>query len=157
MHIPAGPVAPHMVDNRYFGRGDKTKYQMGDNEVVSLHARRRNTEADILTLLRKEMDEDPLRDVGARSHLFLVAQPTAGRRDMCLPITGARDWNIRLHTLIQQARTSPRTQAALPGTGFHPDLSSAPQGHRRARGVALSPQHSDLAASAPPKGRSSDA
>ncbi|MFF2411425.1 hypothetical protein [Streptomyces sp. NPDC058092] len=57
VHIPAGPVAPHMVDNRYFGRGDKTKYQMGDAEVVTLHARRRNAEADTLTLLGKEMDE----------------------------------------------------------------------------------------------------
>lgn len=24
VRIPASPVAPHMVDNRYFGRGDKT-------------------------------------------------------------------------------------------------------------------------------------
>lgn len=137
VHIPASPVAPHMVDNRYFGRGDKTKYQMADAEVVALHARRRDTEADTLTLLRKEMDEDPLRDIGAQSHLFLVAQPTAGRRDMCLPITGAKDWNQRLHTLIQQALEAPRTRAALSG-GFSPDLSAAHQGHRRARGVALS-------------------
>ncbi|MFD3678588.1 helix-turn-helix domain-containing protein [Streptomyces sp. NPDC058613] len=137
VHIPASPVAPHMVDNRYFGRGDKTKYQMGDAEVVALHTRRRNTEADTLTLLRKEMDEDPLRDVGAQSHLFLVAQPTAGRRDVCLPITGARDWSQRLHALIQRALQSPRTRAAL-SAGFSPDLSSAHQGHRRARGVALS-------------------
>ncbi|MFD5820260.1 helix-turn-helix domain-containing protein [Streptomyces sp. NPDC127038] len=137
VHIPASPVAPHMVDNRYFGRGDKTKYQMGDAEVVALHTRRRNTEADTLTLLRKEMDEDPLRDVGAQSHLFLVAQPTAGRRDMCLPITGAKDWNQRLHALIQRALQAPRTRAAL-SAGFSPDLSSAHQGHRRARGVALS-------------------
>ncbi|MEV6251276.1 ATP-binding protein [Streptomyces sp. NPDC051742] len=137
VHIPASPVAPHMVDNRYFGRGDKTKYQMADAEVVGLHARRRDIEGDTLTLLRKEMDEDPLRDVGAQSHLFLVAQPTAGRRDMCLPITGAKDWNQRLPALIQRALQAPRTRAALSG-GFSPDLSSAHQGHRRARGVALS-------------------
>lgn len=156
VHIPASPIAPHMVDNRYFGRSDKTKYQMSDNEVVSLHARRRDTEADILTLLRKEMDEDPLRDVGAQSHLFLVAQPTAGRRDMCLPITGARDWNIRLHTLIQQTRTSPRTQAALSGMGFNPDLSYATQGHRRARGVALSSAGLGPGRAYTPEGRASD-
>ncbi|MFI5867433.1 helix-turn-helix domain-containing protein [Streptomyces sp. NPDC051546] len=137
VHIPASPVAPHMVDNRYFGRGDKTKYQMADAEVVAIHTRRRNTEADTITLLRKEMDEDPLREVGAQSHLFLVAQPTAGRRDMCLPITGAKDWNQRLRALIQRALQTPRTRAAL-STGFSPDLSSAHQDHRRARGVALS-------------------
>lgn len=138
VHIPASPVAPHMVDNRYFGRGDKTKYQMGDAEVVALHARRRNTEADTLALLRKEMDEDPLRDVGAQSHLFLVAQPTAGRRDMCLPVTGAPDWNMRLHTLIRRVQDNQRLRAALEGQGFKPDLSHAHQGHRRARGIALS-------------------
>ncbi|MFJ6384740.1 helix-turn-helix domain-containing protein [Kitasatospora sp. NPDC092039] len=138
VHIPASPVAPHMVDNRYFGRGDKTKYQMGDAEVVALHARRRNTEADTITLLRKEMDEDPLRDVGAQSHFFLVAQPTAGRRDMCLPITGAQDWNMRLHTLIRRVQASPILQAALSNEGFSPNLGEAHRGHRRARGVALS-------------------
>lgn len=138
VHIPASPVAPHMVDNRYFGRGDKTKYQMGDAEVVALHARRRNTEADTLALLRTEMDEDSLRDVGAQSHLFLVAQPTAGRRDMCLPITGAQDWNMRLHTLISRVQKNQTLRAALANHGFSPDLSHAHQGHRRARGVALS-------------------
>jgi hypothetical protein len=138
VHIPVSPVAPHMVDNRYFGRGDKTKYQMGDAEVVALHARRRSTEADTLTLLRKEMDEDPLHDVGAQSHLFLVAQPTAGRRDVCLPITGAQDWNQRLHTLITRVRESRELRAALADQGFSPDLGDAHRGHRRARGVARS-------------------
>ncbi|MFF9344911.1 helix-turn-helix domain-containing protein [Streptomyces sp. NPDC014773] len=156
VHIPASPVAPHMVDNRYFGRGDKTKYQMGDAEVLALHARRRDTEADTLTLLRKEMDEDPLRDIGAQSHLFLVAQPTAGRRDMCLPITGAKDWNHRLHALIQRALQAPHTRAALSGMGFSPDLASAHQGHRRARGVALSSSGLGAGRIYTPEGRSYD-
>lgn len=138
VHIPASPVAPHMVDHRYFSRGDKTKYQMGNAEVVALHTGRRNTEADILALLRKEMNEDPLRDVGAQSHLFLVAQPAAGRRDMCLPIIGAQDWNLRLRTLINRVQENQKLRAALSDQGFSPDLSHAHQGHRRARGVALS-------------------
>lgn len=138
VHIPASPVAPHMVDSRYLNRGDKTKYQMGDAEVVALHARRRNAEADTLALLGKEMDEDPLHDVGAQAHLFLVAQPTAGRRDMCLPITGAQDWNMRLHHLIRRVHENQSLRTALKGRGFSPDLSDAHQSHRRARGVALS-------------------
>ncbi len=138
VHIPASPVAPHMVDNRYFGRGDKTKYQMGDSEVVALHQRRRDTEADTLTLLRKEMDEDPLRDVGAQSHFFLVAQPTAARRDVCLPITGAPDWSARLRTLTRNVRENQLLHAALANRGFSPDFDTAHREHRRARGVALS-------------------
>ncbi|MFJ9521869.1 helix-turn-helix domain-containing protein [Kitasatospora sp. NPDC101801] len=138
VHIPASPVAPHMVDNRYFGRGDKTKYQMGDSEVVALHQQRRDSEADTLTLLRREMDEDPLREVGARSHFFLVAQPTAARRDVCLPITGAPDWSARLQILIHRVLENPGLHEALSNGGFSPNLSDAHQGHRRARGVALS-------------------
>ncbi|MFG2895506.1 helix-turn-helix domain-containing protein [Streptomyces zaomyceticus] len=138
VHIPASPVAPHMVDNRYFGRGDKTKYQMGDAEVVALHTRRRNSEADTLALLRKEMDEDPLPDIGSQSHFFLVAQPTAARRDVCLPITGAQDWNLHLHTLIKRIQENQKLRDALSNMGFSPDLGDAHQGHRRARGVARS-------------------
>ncbi|MGW1929965.1 AlbA family DNA-binding domain-containing protein [Streptomyces sp. NPDC001919] len=138
VHIPASPVAPHMVDNRYFGRGDKTKYQMGDAEVVALHARRRNTEADTLTLLHKEMDEDPLDGIGSQSHFFLVAQPTAARWDICLPVTGAQDWNLRMHTLINRVQDNQKLRDALSNKGFSPDLGEAHQGHRRARGVARS-------------------
>ncbi|MFE1797751.1 helix-turn-helix domain-containing protein [Streptomyces sp. NPDC059517] len=139
VHVPASPTAPHMVDNRYIGRGDKTKYRMGDAEIVALHARRRNTEAETLALLRKEMDEDPLREVGEQSHLFLVAQPTAGRRGMCLPLTGATDWNIRLHKLVSRVHENTELRAALSGAaGFDPDLTSAHQSHRRTRAVALS-------------------
>jgi hypothetical protein len=62
------PAAPHMVDGQYYGRGDKTKHRLSDAEVVALHPRRRTTETDGLALLRKEMDTDPLRDVGTESH-----------------------------------------------------------------------------------------
>ncbi|HWU05540.1 MAG TPA: ATP-binding protein [Streptomyces sp.] len=135
VHIPASPVAPHMVDNKYYGRGDKTKYQLGDAEVVSLHVRRRSAEADTMTLLRTEMDNDPLRNVDDQSHLFLVARPTAARRDVCLPITGAPEWQMRLTALITKARTSEALPTAL--TRFHPDLDYVHQPQRRARGVAL--------------------
>ncbi|MEZ7005492.1 hypothetical protein [Streptomyces sp. AD55] len=128
---------------------------MGDAEVVALHARRRNTEADTLTLLRTETDENPLRDVGAQSHLFLVAQPTAGRQDMCLPITGARDWNRRLRTLIRRALEARVPRQRFPGDSG-PDLSPPTRRTRRARGVALSSSGLGAGRVYTPEGRSSD-
>ncbi|TDD64985.1 hypothetical protein E1293_40860 [Actinomadura darangshiensis] len=74
IHIPASPAAPHMVDNRYWGRGDKTKYPLPDPEVVRLHERRRITDRDALALLQREIDADPIpADQRQQAHLFLVA------------------------------------------------------------------------------------
>lgn len=139
VHIPASPAAPHMVDGRYFGRGDKTKYRLSDAEVLRLHAQRNAAEADALALLQKEMDADPLRSVGEQSHLFFVAQPAAGRRDLLLGITGAPGWNTRLARLIERAHQGSELNEVLGNWGgFSPDLSDAHQGHRRAGGVARS-------------------
>ncbi|WP_329583530.1 AlbA family DNA-binding domain-containing protein [Streptomyces sp. NBC_01361] len=138
VHIPASPAAPHMVEGRYFGRGDKTKYRLSDTEVLRLHARRNAVEADALGLLTKEMNEDPLQRFGQQSHFFLVAQPTAGRRDLLLDLTGALDWNTRLARLIERAHQNPGLNAILREWAFSPDLTDAHQGHRRAGGVARS-------------------
>ena len=44
VHIPASPTAPHMVDGRYYGRGDKTTHRLTDPEVARLHERRRTAD-----------------------------------------------------------------------------------------------------------------
>jgi hypothetical protein len=137
VHIPASPAAPHMVEGRYFGRGDKTKHRLSDAEVLRLHAQRNAAEADAIALLQKEMDDDPLGSVGEQSHFFLVAQPTAGRRDLLLDLTGAPDWNVRLAQLIERAHQNRELNEVL-SSGFSPNLTDAHQGHRRAGGVARS-------------------
>jgi hypothetical protein len=37
--VPPSPDAPHMVDGRYYGRGDTTKHVLSDAEVQALHQR----------------------------------------------------------------------------------------------------------------------
>lgn len=156
VHIPASPAAPHMVEGRYFGRGDKTKYRLSDAEVLRLHAQRNDAEADALALLQKEMDADPLRSVGEQSHLFLVAQPTAGRRDMLLDLTGAPDWSTRLARFIERAHQNKELNETLRDWGFSPDLSDAHQGHRRAGGVARSSANLGDGREYAPSGRHGD-
>lgn len=135
VHIPPSPAAPHMVDGRYFGRGDKTKHPLADADVVRLHQRRRTAEDDALALLREEIGRDPLAGAGEQSHLFLLAQPAAGRRDMLLELTSDPDWNTRLWHFIQNAAT-PGLETLLRGVQVAPGLTHATNGHRRARGVA---------------------
>lgn len=133
VQVPASPVAPHMVDGRYMGRGDKTKYVLSDPEVVRLHQRRRVAEQDVLEILASEITNAPMQRVHA--HLFLVAQPQAGRPDMLVGLTGAVDWNSRLAGLIERGHSNELNQL-LKETDAAPTLRDAGNGSRRARGVA---------------------
>lgn len=106
VHIPASPVAPHMVDGRYYGRGDKTKYALPDPEVVRLHERRRIADQDALALLEHEIDNDPIPANHRRqAHLFLVAQPMAGRPDMLLDLVRGPKWHQKLTVFRDKALT----------------------------------------------------
>ncbi|MFJ2008009.1 AlbA family DNA-binding domain-containing protein [Streptomyces chartreusis] len=134
VHIPASAAAPHMVDGRYYGRGDKTKHQLSDPEVLRLHLQRKATETNVLVLLQQEVDQDPLARFGEQSHFFLVAQPTAGRSDMLLDLTSGMNWRNRLTKLLQKAHT-PELDAIL--RDGSPNLTDVHQGQRRAGGAAL--------------------
>jgi hypothetical protein len=87
VHVPSSAVAPHMVDNKYLGRGDKTKHYFSDADVSRLHAQRRINEADGVALLRTEFERDPVSSlVPDQAHLFLLAEPTPGRSEMLLEL-----------------------------------------------------------------------
>jgi hypothetical protein len=135
VHVPMSPQAPHMVDGKYHGRGDTTKHILRDPDVARLHARRRSTDEDVLAILSDEMKRDPLGDIGEQSHLFLVAQPIAGRRDMLLDFTSAPDWNLKLAHLVQKSYT-PEVNQVLQGNEVHPELLHASNSFRRSGGVA---------------------
>lgn len=79
VHVPPSPAAPHMVDGRYYGRGERTRRVLSDAEVLRLHARRESLEAQGARLLDAEINRDPVQeDARALGHLYLVAQPIAG-------------------------------------------------------------------------------
>jgi hypothetical protein len=133
IHVPASPDAPHMVDGRFMGRGDKTKHTLSAPEVLRLHQRRKVAEADALKLLGDEIARDPMAAVTGQSHLFLLAQPQAGRPDLLLDFTSAANWNQRLAELIQ------RTHAGEPDRNLpdpDPGLLDAGNGYHRTRGIA---------------------
>ncbi|MGN9789166.1 hypothetical protein ACTMTF_47790 [Nonomuraea sp. ZG12] len=105
-------------------------------EVVRLHEQRRSADHDALALLQEEIGDDPIPDeIREQAHLFLVAQPLAGRPDMLLDLTGASNWNIGLHEFIQKAYT-PDIQAAVNGPDVSPSLNEIGSSYRRSRGIA---------------------
>lgn len=136
VHIPASPIAPHMADGRYYGRNDKTKYALSDPEILRLHERRRSADRDALALLAAEISNDPIpAEMRQKAHLFLVAQPLAGQRDMLFDLVSTPDWNKNLREFIDKAYT-PELNTLLGRMTFEPSLRYQGSGYRRARGAA---------------------
>lgn len=139
VHVPVSPMRPHMVDGRYLGRGEKTKRYLTDADVARLHALRRESADEVQRLLEAEIARDLVTPeaAGQHSHLFLVAQPVAGRTDLLLPVLDADDWRSQLRRLLQAAHQP----IANGQVRFAPDYDDASQLYPRAAGAAASSHH----------------
>lgn len=84
--VPVSPAAPHMVDGRYYGRGERSKHALSDADVRRLHDRQRDATADLIAHLEQLIDADPVpptrRD---QAHLFLLAEPLTPTPAMLQP------------------------------------------------------------------------
>ncbi|MFX4293579.1 helix-turn-helix domain-containing protein [Streptomyces bohaiensis] len=138
VHIPPSADAPHMVDGRYPGRGDKTNHTLTDAQVAELHRRRTLTHDDALTHIRTDMANDPLRGVTTTARFFLAARPTAGRRNLFLAHTNGHDWAQRLNETIDSVVRDRALSIVLPEADPENGLTAFTHSYRRARGVALS-------------------
>lgn len=87
IHVPPSPQAPHVVEGRYLGRGERTKRNLTDSDVVVLHARREMLDRDAGDALEEYRRRDPwLQTANAQTaaHLYFVADPRPGRDSMLL-------------------------------------------------------------------------
>jgi len=129
-----------MVEHKYLGRGDKTKQYLSDREVRRLHEQRRVTEQDGLTQLQHQIDRDPVpADTRRQAHLFLLAEPTAGRPGMLLDLVHGRGSRNRMHEFVRHADSAEiaKVLQAAHVEDFRPALSYATDFALRSTGVAL--------------------
>jgi hypothetical protein len=76
MEVDPSPVAPHMVNGAYYGRGESSRHKLPDSDVRRYHQLRRNQEDSGFALLDQEEDRDYLAPNQSREgHLYLVAEP----------------------------------------------------------------------------------
>jgi hypothetical protein len=116
--VPASPRAPHMVDNRYWGRGDKTKYMLSDAQVERLIAQRARWAVNAETALNDWIAADPIAlDQRQNAHLFVIADPVPPRERLLLPVLGVGDWTAAFRTLV----TATTNQG---GATFAPDMTT---------------------------------
>lgn len=89
VEVPPSPAAPHMVDGRYYGRGDTTRHQLADPEVAQLHAARSTRQLTAEQLIAAEVGRDPVpSEQRERSHLFCIAQPLTSPPDLLTDLLG---------------------------------------------------------------------
>jgi hypothetical protein len=139
IRAPASPLAPHMVDHRYWGRDDKTKYRLSEAEVARLYQLRQTWTEDAIGILRKEMERDPtladpkMKESSDLAHLFIVAEPIPGHDPVLLPVIEGEGWPQRLWDLVHRRAAS----RGIRLRGFEPGFDKAEKSDRRAGGWAL--------------------
>jgi hypothetical protein len=116
VRVPASPRAPHMVENRYWGRGNKTKHMLSDAEVERLIAQRARWAVNAETALSDWIAADPIApEKRENAHLFVVADPVPPRERLLLPVLGVGDYTATFRDLVAA------TKHQAPGT-FAPDM-----------------------------------
>jgi hypothetical protein len=138
VRVPPSGGAPHMVDNKYLGRGDKAKTYLSDTEVWRLHEQRHATEQDGLALLREQFARDPVSGADRRqAHLFLLAQPAVPRPQMLLDLVYGEHAAASLLAFARRAETQELRRILPSAGGFSPPLVYAGDFAFRSAGAAL--------------------
>ncbi len=126
VHVPVSPRAPHMVDGRYYARGDKTNRVMSDQDVRRQLERQREGERDVLA----EADS-LIPGVTVRGRMGLLAVPIGAPEDMLVPLSASSTHEATLAELIRHA-TVPDRQA------FPDTLTEKVKVGRSAAGLVIS-------------------
>lgn len=83
VNVPPSAYAPHMVDDRYHGRGERTTRKLTDAEVLALHGRRESTEVRVGRLLDRDIAREPVAESSRRlGHMYLVAEPVGAPKNV---------------------------------------------------------------------------
>jgi hypothetical protein len=134
-HIPPSPVAPHMVDGRYYARAERTRRVLQDSEVLRLHARRESVVAQVGRLLDAEVAREPVPNLDRRlGHLYFVAQPIGAPSALARGIT--RDDPRAAMSVVWDTEPQFRSQAT--GAQLPPNPREAASQSNRSRGLGLS-------------------
>ena len=132
LHVDESPLAPHMVDGVYYGRGERTRTRLSDAQVVRHHTRREPIERIAEVALDEEIARDHVQvDDRQRGHLYAIAQPLTAPRGMARSVLSAsRAGLIDLTETVEQ-------QIPRPPGDFDPTPQLATNYSRRAQGAAL--------------------
>ncbi len=126
--VPPSGRAPHMVDGRYYGRGDKTKIVLSDAQVSAMHEQRVMREQVTQGLAQADLEDAPVPSTDGV--LALGARPLAAHTPLLEELSTSRDWQQRSLDLLMRVASAEAPYA--------PNLRYATTAARQPRGIRLS-------------------
>lgn len=126
VEIPPSPLAPHMVDGKYHGRGDKTKHVLTDTEVERLHAIRTARQASTRQLIDTEIARDPLHHDQEQVRFYGVALPLASPPELLTPHLASDS----LAQIVERAVKTPDAHELLNQLPAYPEPRAVGRGWR---------------------------
>lgn len=129
VRVPPSPLAPHMVDGRYWGRDDRSKRHLTDREVSQIVVRRERMQEFAERELNAFISRDPVgKESGELGHFYGVA----------VPLTAARG---QFRASLDADHPTNDVRAAVfhheVATAFAPNVSNATHQGRRHDGWAF--------------------
>lgn len=109
INVPASADAPHMVDDRYWGRSDTGKRPLSDKEVSRLWDVRRRRGDDFATTMLATEELDPVPTLQWRqAHFYLTARPNV-QPLASLPDTlrGVHPLQVMVNSIRSESKTGP--------------------------------------------------
>ncbi len=123
-----------MVDHVYYGRSDRGKMRLSDEQVRAIMERRSRDRMDVIAELRRMADDDPISgDERKLGHLYLLAHPEVVSEEMFVDLLARTDAPQVLLQILEEVRRD-RGSAT---NGFAPDTDYLRHRIPRAEGTAL--------------------
>lgn len=129
--IPPSPAAPHMVDGRYRGRGDRTNIVLGDAEVARIRGETRSHLDDAVARLREYAPQAINRRRPQATLLAMVACPSIPREEMVLDAAQPEPRKWLAEKLLRGPLTAQQAER------YSPDFNSGIPISPRANGWAI--------------------
>ncbi|GLZ00785.1 ATP-binding protein [Actinoplanes sp. NBRC 103695] len=110
IEVPPSPVAPHMVDGYYWGRGDRGNRRLTDADVRRIMDGRRQHATDVADLLSQLEHRDPIPAAARQqAHLYLVVRPSTGAEDALVALLDRKTLQQNLLPLLEHVRQTVTT------------------------------------------------
>jgi hypothetical protein len=112
VHVPVSPRPPHMADNKYYARGDKTNIPLSNAEVLRKHERLIAQNTDLAAEALGLVDEVHQRS-DATPVMAVLARPLGARDDLLMELVVSDSVRTDLVNLLRAAGAHQTVEPSL--------------------------------------------